>query len=760
MNSNNLHSIFFFTLVLLLFVQVAKSQTGVIVVDKNAVPIEGASVKIKGTNQGTTTDAKGVALVYISELSRVLISHVGYIETETALVPNNWRTITLESKIRALKGIEVEGFLTGRDLSEQAGAIATINLENLQRFDQSSLVQAINSVPGIRFEERAGASYRISIRGSSVRSPFGVRNVKVYWNDIPFTEPGGNTFINLLDLTNVANIEIIKGPAGSIYGAGTGGVIKLKSTVPAALSNSITITNTAGSFGFLKSDFAFNQTDSKSSFTFKANRQQSDGYRDHNEMDRKTLEIEGLLFPKSNQAFSVSLLYSDLFYEIPGALNSDQRQENRKQARPRSADRNSSVDNQYWLAKLGHEFEFGNGWQTKVSVFGSRMDFDNPFILDYKVDEQRIFGGRLEVVKDLSIKGKEARLIFGGEAQNSDFNGKNFGNIMGVADTINFEDNINSKQTILFGSFEIEPLKDLFINASVSRNALNYDINRVVDKINNNPQQFNKVFETVWAPRLAISRKMSENYSIHFSISQGFSPPTTTEVRTNEGSINRNLEPEKGTNYEWNVKGNLLQKRVTFDLAFFRFDLNESISSFTNEDGVVLFRNAGKNLQNGIELQVNSELLKLDQGKIRKVEVSASFTYHDFIYDEYVDDGDDFSGNALPGTAQNVFNLQLHTEMANGLLLNLNYHYSDPIPLNDANTVYARPYNLWNFNFNYPLQLNKKLSGEFFGGINNLFDVDYSLGNDLNAFGNRYFQPAPERNYFFGFKLKFNHREQ
>jgi iron complex outermembrane receptor protein len=331
---------------------------------------------------------------------------------------------------------------------------------------------------------------------------------------------------------------------------------------------------------------------------------------------------------------------------------------------------------------------------------------------------------------------------------------------MGVADTINFEDNINSKQTILFGSFEIEPLKDLFINASVSRNALNYDINRVVDKINNNPQQFNKVFETVWAPRLAISRKMSENYSIHFSISQGFSPPTTTEVRTNEGSINRNLEPEKGTNYEWNVKGNLLQKRVTFDLAFFRFDLNESISSFTNEDGVVLFRNAGKNLQNGIELQVNSELLKLDQGKIRKVEVSASFTYHDFIYDEYVDDGDDFSGNALPGTAQNVFNLQLHTEMANGLLLNLNYHYSDPIPLNDANTVYARPYNLWNFNFNYPLQLNKKLSGEFFGGINNLFDVDYSLGNDLNAFGNRYFQPAPERNYFFGFKLKFNHREQ
>jgi iron complex outermembrane receptor protein len=760
MASKNRRSNVFLLLSFLLLVQSVQAQTGVIVLDKNALPIEGANVKVIGSNQGTTTNAKGEAVVFISELSRVSISHVGYIATETVLIPNNWRTVTLENQIRALKEIEVEGFLTGRNLTEQAGAISSINLENIKRFDQSSLVQAINSVPGIRFEERAGASYRISIRGSSVRSPFGVRNVKVYWNDVPFTEPGGNTFINLLDLTNVANIEIIKGPAGSIYGAGTGGVIKLKSTVPAALSNSLEIINTAGAFGLFKTDFLFNQLDSKSSFTFKANRQKSDGYRDHNEMDRKTFEIDGLLFPKSNQFFSVSLFYSDLFYEIPGALNIDQINENRRQARPRSEERNASIDNQYWLAKLGHEFEFGNGWQTKFSVFGSRMDFENPFILDYKVDEQRVFGGRLEVVKAFSIKDKKAKVIFGGEAQNSDFNGKNFGNIMGVADTINFEDDINAKQSILFGSFDFEPIKDLFINASISKNALNYDINRIIDKINNNPQRFNKKFESVWAPRLSFSKKMDDNYSIHFSISQGFSPPTTTEVRTNEGSINRDLQPEKGTNYEWNIRGNLLQKTIDFDLAFFRFNLKESISSFTNEDGVVLFRNAGKNLQNGVELQLNSELLNRDQGNIRKVEISGSFTYHDFIYDEYINDGNDFSGNALPGTAQNVFNLQVHATMATGLKLNLNFYYSDPIPLNDANTVYARPYNLWNVNFNYPLSLNNKLSCEFFGGINNLFDVDYSLGNDLNAFGNRYFQPAPERNYFFGLKLKFNYRAQ
>jgi iron complex outermembrane receptor protein len=47
-------------------------------------------------------------------------------------------------------------------------------------------------------EERSPGSYRLNIRGSSLRSPFGVRNVKIYYNNIPFTDPGGNTYLNSL----------------------------------------------------------------------------------------------------------------------------------------------------------------------------------------------------------------------------------------------------------------------------------------------------------------------------------------------------------------------------------------------------------------------------------------------------------------------------------------------------------------------------------------------------------------------------------
>jgi iron complex outermembrane receptor protein len=56
-----------------------------------------------------------------------------------------------------------------------------------------------------------------------------VRNVKFYWNGIPFTDASGNTPLNSLDYGAVQSMEIIKGPGSSLYGAGTGGVVLLQS---------------------------------------------------------------------------------------------------------------------------------------------------------------------------------------------------------------------------------------------------------------------------------------------------------------------------------------------------------------------------------------------------------------------------------------------------------------------------------------------------------------------------------------------------
>ena len=71
-------------------------------------------------------------------------------------------------------------------------------------------------------------------------------------------------------------------------------------------------------------------------------------------------------------------------------------------------------------------------------------------------------------------------------------------------------------------------------------------------------------------------------------------------------------------------------------------------------------------------------------------------------------------------------------------------------PLNDANTEYAAGYWTFGSRAGWRRTLLGRLEMDVFAGVNNLTDRNYSLGNDLNAFGGRYFQPANGRNWYGG----------
>ncbi len=729
------------------------AQTNIRVLNESLEPLVGAHVQAIDEATLYVTDSLGAITLEITSSKTFLIQHIGFQDQSIVLGPGESKVVVMVQRTDQLNAVEVEGFLSDTQLNKQAGAISLIRPAQFNRFNQISLVNGINTVPGIRFEERASGSYRVSIRGSSIRSPFGVRNVKVYWNGIPFTEPGGNTFINLLDLVNVGNVEVIKGPAGSLYGAGTGGVMKINSTNLGQFNNGYLLKSTFGSYGLRKLSSQFNMLDDKRSLTLKFASQVSDGYRDHNALDRKSFEMDFVSFTSAKSTFTANILYSDLFYEIPGGLNPDQLEVNRKQARPGSESQNSSVSNELFLLKLGQEYKISDRVSNETHVYGSFNQFTNPFILDFKRDNQQVFGGRSIFQLDLS----DHTLNVGVEHQNSFFDGKNFGNIGGESDTIRFADEVKISSTNLFSQLDIQLGLGLNVSAGISINSLSYNINRLIDAFDGMPEEFEKDFETVFAPRIAISKEFSKEFSAHLSISRGFSPPTTTEIRTNEGTISLDLEPEKGTNYELNFRGATSSGKLSFDMALFYFRLSETIVSNPNEQGVVLFQNAGRTDQKGAELQINATLLERSSGFTRNINSSLSYTYHNFSFRDYVKRGNDFSGNALPGTAPSTLNWTLDVEFMNSMNLNFTYHYVDPIPLNDANTFSSQAYSLLNLRLAYQLPLSNSLL-EFFTGIDNMTNASYSLGNDLNAFGRRYFQPAPEVNYYFGISLRLNNK--
>ena len=127
--------------------------------------------------------------------------------------------------IKNLSEVIVKAYEQNRRLIDVAAPVSLTGQTQLNRFGNMNILSALNITSGVSMEERSPGSYRLNIRGSSLRSPFGVRDVKIYLNEIPLTDPSGNTYLNQLSFYNFNSIEIIKGPASSLYGAGIGGAM-------------------------------------------------------------------------------------------------------------------------------------------------------------------------------------------------------------------------------------------------------------------------------------------------------------------------------------------------------------------------------------------------------------------------------------------------------------------------------------------------------------------------------------------------------
>ncbi len=655
--------------------------------------------------------------------------------------------------------VVVVGYEGNRSILETPGAITKIKTELITGFDESSLLYGLNAVPGVRLEQRAPGSYRVAIRGSSLRAPFGVRNVKIYWNDIPFTEPSGSTPLNLLDVINMQQVEVIRGPAGSIYGAGNGGVLLLKSRK--SNENEVGTASTIGSYG-LQRYTAFAQNKFKGgNLRFNYSNQHADGYREQSFFNRQTAELSGQFRLNPKQFISTSFLYADLNYGIPGGLTLQQFRDDPSQARQGnpfalgSVEANASIDQQAFLAGISHDVQISENLSNLTTLYGTFSAFDNPFNLDYKIDSRKSGGGRSRFYLDTDIGGLHTRFTLGGEFQAANYAARNYENDSAKVGALNFDDEIKIQSALLFVNTEIDLPNDFYLTAGFSYNRLEYNLNRFATNISGDTTgAVEKTFEPEIIPRVGLVKKFSSALSLHGSISYGFSPPTIEEFRTNEGSIAMNLEAEQGTNFEVGTRGRFHRNRIYYDVTAFYFKLDETIVQQPSDRGsTVVFRNAGATDQYGIEAAVNWTIIQQPNLFMQHLDWNTSYTYHHFEFKNYVKDGNDYSGNKLTGVAPHSAFSSFNAKTKPGFYGTLSYNFTDEIPLNDANTEYSSAYHLVQAKAGFQHEISNNWLLDLFIGMDNVLNETYSLGNDLNAFGGRYYQPAAPRNWFGGVKI-------
>ncbi|WP_324671552.1 TonB-dependent receptor family protein [Hymenobacter sp. GOD-10R] len=661
----------------------------------------------------------------------------------------------------------VTGYGTRLPLRRTAAAIGVVDATTIERFNQTSLTQAVNTLPGVRLEERATASYRISVRGSTLRSPFGVRNVKVYYNDIPFTEAAGTTQLNLLDPAIIGRIEVIKGPAGSVYGAGTGGVLLFENRKPRPEEARAQVGFTAGSFGLRRYSVVAESGTATGYLRAQYARQSVDGYREQSALRRDVFALDGEFAPSEKRTLAVHGLYTDINYQLPGGLTRAQYEQNPRQARPSTATapgtvaQKASYASRTALLGVSHEYRFSDRFSNKTTLYNSATTIQTPYLVDFERNTGVGWGGRSSFNYRTTLAQRPLRLSAGAELQNSFEDSRSYQNLAGVPGTLRYDDEIRTAAGFVFGQAELELPAGFLATVAASYNRQRYRIARISDAAKQPTNyQFERDFQPQVSPRVAVLKELTPRISAYASVSSGFSPPTDEEIRPSDGSLNRALQAERGTSYELGAKGNAFNNRLTFDLALFDFRLRQTIVTRTTDAGTSVFFNSGNTRQRGLEAAVSgwlwrptTEAATLGTAQATGLRAWASFAYNHFRFGTYQNNDQDNTGKRLTGTAPQTLAAGLDANWQAGFYLNPTVSHQARIPLNDANTAYVTGYWTFGTRAGWRRTVLGHLETDIYAGIENALDRRYSLGNDLNAFGGRYFQPAPGRNYYAGATL-------
>lgn len=215
-----------------------KTVTG-LVTSATGEELPGASIVVKGTTMGTTTDVFGNFTLTVPDENVVLVfSFIGYTSKEQPVAGMTTINMTLEEDLMKLEEVVVVGYGVSKK-SDLTGAVSSIKEEDFNKISAATPEQLIQGrIPGVQITQNngePGSASQIRIRGAStIRSGqmplYVIDGVPL---DMQTSSPDGVTGapatnpLNFLNSNDIEAIDILKdASATAIYGSrGANGVV-------------------------------------------------------------------------------------------------------------------------------------------------------------------------------------------------------------------------------------------------------------------------------------------------------------------------------------------------------------------------------------------------------------------------------------------------------------------------------------------------------------------------------------------------------
>ncbi len=375
-------------------------------------------------------------------------------------------------------------------------------------------------------------------------------------------------------------------------------------------------------------------------------------------------------------------------------------------------------------------------------------DFSNklPFQGGGAVDLERFFYGLGAQYSFGDVLPESVELTVGFDIDRQEDYRKRFDNLQGEIGPLVFDqiESVDSDGLYLQGKYRLN--NSWVLSAGIRYDDLSYDVvdRYLVDGDDSGVVSFEEL-------SLSVGLVIDLGNGVMFgTVSSSFETPTTTELANPDGSggFNQDLNSQSATNFEVGYKSG--RQRFYYESALFQIDLKDELIPFelATSPGRTFYSNAGRSTRTGVETALT---WTSNTGFV----VDASLTWSDFTFDEFVDDnGNDFSGSHLPGLPELFGYLGLKYQSENGFQATFETSYSGDLFANNANSIKVPSYVVSGLRASYQFESGNWLFQPY-GGINNLFNESYNSNIRINAFGGRYFEPAPERNYYAGIVIRF-----
>ncbi len=627
--------------------------------------------------------------------------------------------------------------------------------------------EVLTRVPGLVVQNRQNYAQdlQISSRGFGARSAFGVRGLKLITDGIPASTPDGQGQAATFNLDTAERIEVLRGPASTLYGSNAGGVIQVFSRDGVGRPR-IGAETLIGSDGLSRKHLTAEGEADGVGFVLDASRMDTDGYRDHSSA-RRDQAFAKLNF-KPDEDSKLALIYSSL--EQNGTQDPLGQAWEAYKADPRSVAINAlnfntrkSIDHQ----QLGANYEryFGSATLQTTVYAGKRSVIqylsipqapqqNNAGHSGGVVDFDREFhGGSIRWLQPIEGVSGDLRLVFGLDYDQSRDDRRGYENFSGTQ--IGVKGNLRRDEVDTVTSLDPYAQATWAIGNWTLQGGLRYSTVEVDvdDKYivgANGDDSGTKRYEKA-TPSVSLGYAFTPDLNGYVSVGKGFETPSQAELAYSQGNagFNYGLEPSESTQYEIGLKARIAGD-TRINAAIFQINTDDEIVVLANQDGRTSYQNAGKTLRRGFELGVESQFTE-------QWSAALAYTYLAATYDSRFVAGNNIidKGNDLPGVPRTTLFGELAWKPVDGISTALEGLYRSKVYVEDINIEKAAPsYAVFNWRTRFeqhfgPWKTHQTLR------LDNLADRQY-VGSVIVGDGNgRFYEAAPGRSWYAGAGVEY-----